>query len=145
MSRTAKFLPTFDWVKDIARDFNWLKCLGGIMHIRPTAGCQRPILICENKLWRWARTLPSLTYFYWIFLEIPLQNLFSNIKVDIWHPAVGPRGIFPPRHLSQFIALDFNWLKCLGGIMHLRPTGGCQIPTLIFENKLWRGVSVNMP
>jgi hypothetical protein len=23
--------------------------------------------------------------------------------------------------------------------MHLRPIAGCQIPTLIFENKLWRG------
>ena len=26
----------------------------------------------------------------------------------------------------------FNWLKCLGGIMHLKPTAGCQISTLIF-------------
>ena len=23
--------------------------------------------------------------------------------------------------------------------MHLKPTAGCQISTLIFENKLWRG------
>ena len=29
--------------------------------------------------------------------------------------------------------------------MHLKPTAGCQISTLIFENKLWRGVSINMP
>jgi hypothetical protein len=29
-------------------------------------------------------------------------------------------------------------LKCLGGIMYLKPTAGCQISTLIFENKLWR-------
>jgi hypothetical protein len=27
--------------------------------------------------------------------------LFSNIKVDIWNPAVGLRCIIPPRHLSQ--------------------------------------------
>jgi hypothetical protein len=27
-------------------------CLGGIMHLKPTAGCQRSILIFENKLWR---------------------------------------------------------------------------------------------
>jgi hypothetical protein len=26
--------------------------------------------------------------------------------------------------------------------MHLKPTAGCQISTLIFENKLWRGVSI---
>jgi hydrogenase maturation factor len=29
--------------------------------------------------------------------------------------------------------------------MHLKPTAGCQIPTLIFESKLWRGVSMNIP
>jgi hypothetical protein len=29
--------------------------------------------------------------------------------------------------------------------MHLRPTAGCEIPTLIFESKLWRGVSINIP
>jgi hypothetical protein len=29
--------------------------------------------------------------------------------------------------------------------MHLKPTAGCQISTLIFENKLWRGgVSINI-
>jgi hypothetical protein len=32
---------------------------------------------------KWARTLPSLIYFYGIFIETPLHNLFSNIKVDI--------------------------------------------------------------
>ena len=25
------------------------------------------------------------------------------------------------------------WLKCLGGFLHLKPTVGCQISTLIFE------------
>jgi hypothetical protein len=79
ISRMAKFLPTFGKVKDIARVFNWLKCLGGIMHLKPTAGCQISILILEN----------------------PLHNFFSNIKVDIWHPAVGLRCIIPPSHLSQ--------------------------------------------
>ena len=38
ISRTAKFLPTFSQVKGIARVFNWLKCLGGIMHLKSTAG-----------------------------------------------------------------------------------------------------------
>ena len=50
ISRTAKFLPTFGLVKGIARVFNWLKCLGGIMHLKPTAGCQISTLIFENKL-----------------------------------------------------------------------------------------------
>jgi hypothetical protein len=29
--------------------------------------------------------------------------------------------------------------------MHLKPTAECQISILIFENKLWRGVSINIP
>jgi hypothetical protein len=29
--------------------------------------------------------------------------------------------------------------------MHFKPTVGCQISTLIFENKLWKGVSINIP
>jgi hypothetical protein len=29
--------------------------------------------------------------------------------------------------------------------MHFKPTAGGQISTLIFENKLWRGVSLNIP
>ena len=28
--------------------------------------------------------------------------------------------------------------------MHLRPTAGCQISILIFEEILWRGVSINI-
>jgi hypothetical protein len=29
--------------------------------------------------------------------------------------------------------------------MHLKPTAGCKISILIFENKLWRRVSINIP
>jgi hypothetical protein len=71
ISRTAKFLPTLSKAKGIARVFNWLKCLGGIMHLKPTAGCQT------------------------------LHKCFSNIKSDISHPVVGLKCIIPPRHLSQ--------------------------------------------
>jgi hypothetical protein len=42
-----------------------------------------------------------LIYFYGIFIETPLHNCFSNIRIDISHPAVGLRCIIPPRHLSQ--------------------------------------------
>ena len=28
--------------------------------------------------------------------------------------------------------------------MHLKPTAGCQISTLIFEKELWSGVSINI-
>jgi hypothetical protein len=45
--------------------------------------------------------LPSLIYFYGIFIEIPLHKFFLNIKVDIWHHTVGLRYENPPRHLNQ--------------------------------------------
>jgi hypothetical protein len=51
---------------------------------------------------KWTRTLPSLTYCSWDIYRDPLSTIyFSNIKVDIWHPAVGLRCRNPPRHLSQ--------------------------------------------
>jgi hypothetical protein len=37
------------------------------------------------------------------------------------------------------ITRAFNRLKCLGGFLHLKPTAGCQISTLIFDFFLWRG------
>jgi hypothetical protein len=48
-----------------------------------------------------------------IFIENPLHNCFSNIKVDISHPAVGLRCIIPPRHLSQLKtrAIPLTWPK----------------------------------
>jgi hypothetical protein len=39
-------------------------------------------------------------YFVWDIYR-DLHNLFSNIKIDIWHRAVGLRCIIPPGHLSQ--------------------------------------------
>jgi hypothetical protein len=47
---------------------------------------------------------------------------------------------------KNFAVLDiFFMLKCIGWIMHLKPTAGYQISILIFENKLWRGVSIKIP
>ena len=43
--RRQSSLPPDVYVKDIARAFNWLKCRGGIMHLKPTAGCQISTLI----------------------------------------------------------------------------------------------------
>ena len=51
---------------------------------------------------RWERTLPSLVIFPGIFIGSPLKN--SNIKIDIWHPAVCLRCRITPRHFSQLKA-----------------------------------------
>ena len=37
------------------------------------------------------------------------------------------------------IARAFNKFKYLGGFLHLKPTVGCQISTLIFEKKIMEG------
>jgi hypothetical protein len=87
------------------------------MHLKPTAECQISILIFENKLWRGglykypmtniSRTakFSSLIYFLWdIYRDPLLHNFFSNIRIDISHPAVGLRCIIPPKG----IALVFN-------------------------------------
>ena len=50
---------------------------------------------------KWARTVLSLIYCSWDIHRDPLHKENSNIKVDIWHPAVGLRCKHPPRHFSQ--------------------------------------------
>jgi hypothetical protein len=44
--------------------------------------------------------------------------------------------------LRKGIARTFKWHKSLGGILHLKPTAGCQISTLIFGI---RGRAINIP
>ena len=37
-------------IMDIARVFNWIKCLDGFLYLKPTAGCQISTLIFEKKI-----------------------------------------------------------------------------------------------
>ena len=110
--------PLWAYFKGIARVFNWLKCRGGIIHLKPTARCQISTLIFG---------------FGGGPLHIP------------WKITEGRQSSLPLGIYVKGIARAFNWLKCLGGIMHLKPTAGCQISILIFEIKWWRGVSMNIP
>jgi hypothetical protein len=114
-------LPLEVYVKGITRAFNWLKCLDGIMHLKLTAGCQISTLIFEKKMWRG------------ISINIPW-------KIYQGRQSSCPLGIY-----DKGIARVFNWRKCLGFIMHLKPTAGCQISTLIFEKQIVEGVSINIP
>jgi hypothetical protein len=104
------------------------------MHLKSTAGCQISTLIYEkepgntfNLSPKWARTLPSLTYFYGIFIETPFHNVFSNIKVDIWHPPVGLRCIWLKLQVGKNYAVRNNLFM---GYIYTDPTTGCQISTL---------------
>jgi hypothetical protein len=136
-------------VRKPTQAFKSVKDLGNIFNLNP----------------KWQELCRPWYIFHEIFIETPppstKQN--SNIKVDIWHPTVGLRCRNPTRHLSPLkaqeihlidwwrqsswphvvyvkgIARAFNWLKCLGGFLHRKPTVGCQISTLIFDFFLWRG------
>ena len=81
------------------------------MHHKPTAGCQISILIFQKKLWRGV----SINIAYIIYQE--RQN-----SCPLWAYVKG-------------ITQVFKRLKCLGGLMHLKHTAGCQISILIFEKK----------
>ena len=159
-------LPLGVYVKGIAPHFNWLKCLGGIMHLKPTTRCQISTLIFEEKLWRGVSiNIPWKIYqgrhsscSLWAYIKgianicnslkclggilhlKPTTKLWSGVSINIpWKIYQGRESSCPLWAYVKGIALAFNWLKCLCGIMHLKPTAGCQISTLIFENKLWRG------
>jgi hypothetical protein len=169
--------PIGVYVNGIARTFNWLKCLGGFLHLKPTAGCQISTLIFEKKimegglykypmkniLWTakflttcglcqrycpglssccglevqkptqalksvigpgnifdWnpmrARTLPSLIYFSWDIYREPWKGVSINIPWKIYY---GRQSSWPLVVYVKGIARDFNWLKCLGGFLHL--------------------------
>jgi hypothetical protein len=47
---------------------------------------------------------------------------------------------------KNFAVLDIFFMGyCLGGIMHLKPTAGCQILTFIFEKKIVEGGPYKYP
>jgi accessory gene regulator protein AgrB len=113
--------PLEVYVKGIARAFNWLKSLGGFLHLKPTAGCQISTLIFDFFYEGGASLNIPWTIYYW--------------RQNSWPLEVYVKGI----------ARAFNWLKSLGGFLHLKPTAGCQISTLIFDFFLWRGLSITIP
>ena len=119
--RTAKFLPTWDFNQKYFPGMNWLKCLGGFLHLKPTVGCQISTLIFE-------------IYF--------MEGVSMNIPRKIYYRRQSscPLGVS-----INGISMAFNWLKCLGASLHLKPTAGCQISTLIFYIFLWRGSLYKYP
>jgi hypothetical protein len=92
------------------------------MHLKLTAGCQIPTLIFENKMCGGGG-----------LYKYTIKNISRTAK------------FLPTFGYLKGIARVFNWLKCLGGIMHLKPTAGCQISNLIFERNCGGGISTNIP
>jgi hypothetical protein len=73
---------------------------------------------------KYALTCPAILLWF-LDLEDPINNPWKHIKKR--------NSSFPLRIKVKGIAKAFNWLKCLGGFLHIRLTAGCQISTLIFE------------
>jgi hypothetical protein len=93
---------------------------------------------------KWERTLPSFDNFYGIFIALPkieITKLIFDTLLRAWgaesHPGTSAK-FFYTWVYNKGIVRIFKWLKCFGGILHLKPTAGCQISTLLFEFFLWK-------
>jgi hypothetical protein len=129
--RTLQFLIYFVEVKGISQAFNWLKCLGGFLHLKPTAGCQISTLIFEKKIMEGGVFFKYLSWYLTPYCGLQAQKPTQALK-----SIKGPGNTFDlsPLGISvKGIARTFNRLKCLGGFLHLKSTVGCQISTLIFD------------
>ena len=97
----------------------------------------------------------NINFDIWIFfcgggsLNISLENYIKDGKV-LTHLVFQSKVLAGPlidwsawvgfcTSINQRYWPAFNWLKCLCGFIHLKPTAGSQISTLLFEKKLWRG------
>jgi hypothetical protein len=73
------------------------------------------------------RTLPSLIYFSWvIYRDQSFTKTISNIKIDIWHPAVGFKYRNSPRHFIQLTA------RARALPINLSPKLERNVPSLIY-------------
>ena len=77
------------------------------MHLKPPAGCQISTLLLGFEGW-------------WDPIHIP------------WKITEGRQRSLPLGFKSKVLPGNLTDLKSLAGIMHLKPTAGCQISTLIF-------------
>jgi hypothetical protein len=92
----------------IRKFLEWRCYLGRFLHLKPTAGCQISTLIFLDFFWG-----------------------ADPINIS-WKIANGRQSSFSLGVYIKGIVQAFNWLMCLGGFLHLKPTAGCQISTLIF-------------
>ena len=72
------------------------------------------LLLPRNMPW----AVPKYYFDIWIWGVVPINNSWKNI---------------------EGIGRAFNWLKCLSGFLHLKPTAEYQISTLIFEKQFMQG------
>jgi len=98
----AKFLGTLG-LSERYSPVLYRRRLGGILHLKSTVGCQMSTSILG---------LDSIHISCKISNEKVLAHLIKCLN-------------------ERYIALTFKWLKCVGGIVHLKSTAGGQISTSI--------------
>jgi hypothetical protein len=83
----------------------------------------------------------SVKYQVWYLNFVLWRGVGVSINIS-WKIFQGRQSSCPLGVSVKDIARVFSWFKCLGGFLHLKPTVGCQISTLIFDFFLWRGGSL---
>jgi hypothetical protein len=109
-------LPLWAYVNGIAGACHWRKCIHGM--IKSVKGLGNAFdLITE-----WQTTLPSFVNFSW-----DMYRVSPTSKYQSWYlsPCCG-------LEVVNGIAGACHWRKCIHGMIHLKPTAGCKISTLIF-------------
>ena len=121
------------WRYFLSRDFMWRHLRPGPLPVTsfPVTHTQWPASLCSPEIFLELSRYTTLIFGFWGNLQITYEK---NIE--------GRHSSFPLGVSVKGIAKVFNWLKCLGGFLHLKPTVGCQISTLIFDFLLWRGGSL---
>jgi hypothetical protein len=110
-----------------SRDFMWRHFRSGPFPMTsiPVAHAQWPAPLCFPRNMPWA--IPIYYFDIWIWgdpIHIP------------WNINEGRQSSLPLEVYVKGIARNFNWHKCLGRIMHLKPTAGYQIS--IFD--IWKQI-----
>ena len=141
--RTANFLPTWASIKGIGRAFNWLKCLGGFLHLKPTAGCQISTWIFDF-LWRGSLLMSYEKYIKdgKVLASLGFQSKELSGPLTDWSARVGFYTSSPQQGVKyQLWYLNFLFWRVLYEypMKHILRTAKF-LPTWGFIQKYWGGL-----
>ena len=104
---------------------------------RDVTSCNPCVMTCSPLLPpKYALSCPEILLWY-LDWGYPINNPWTNIE--------GLQSSCPLGILVKGLRRTFNWFKCLGGFLHLKPTVGCQISNLIFEFSFVEEVAMHIP
>ena len=93
--------------------------------------------LCAWVGFRTSSPQQGVKYQHWYLKKTIIFSFVEGVSINIPWKIYKRRQSSCPLGVSiKAIGRAFNWLKCLGGFPHLKPTAGCQISTLIFEKNI---------